>query len=123
MPGEVQQPAGDGTAAADRCQYIVHQPHELLVAGIIRVDGKQVLDEPGLLVDDGQRVVDLVGHPRCQAADGCQLVGIRHLVQGLYPALVRRMDSVDQVGGDAEDGGQDQGDAEQQKTDQVHAGL
>ena len=44
-----------------------------------------------------------MGHPRCQAADGSQLVGILDLMQGLHTSLVGSMDAVDQVGGNAQD--------------------
>jgi hypothetical protein len=90
---------------------------------VIAVDGEQILDEPGFLVDDGQRIVDLVGHTGGQAADGGQLVGILHLVQGLDAPPVGGMDAIDKVGGHAQDGNDDQHDAKEQEADQTHARL
>ena len=47
---------------------------------IILFEGKKILDQAGLLVDDGQRIVDFMGHAGSQSSDGGHLVGILHLV-------------------------------------------
>ena len=107
VTGKTEQSFGYPAAAFDRGQHRVQELDypRILWTGV-GVD-EDILDKPGLLIDDGQRIVDFMGDARGQAADRCQLVGIFHLMQGAEAPLVKKKHAVDHIGGEAEDGEKD----------------
>ena len=69
MPGELQQSLDNLLASGGL-------PHDLLHLGPLRLPRLQVLQQQvGVNQDAPQRIVDFVGHPRRQLAQGRQLLG------------------------------------------------
>ena len=58
---------------------------------------QQVLQQPGVLVHDGQRVVYLVGHPRGHPAYGGHLVRVFDVVKRLLAPAIGFPDPAHQV--------------------------
>ena len=118
VAGEAEQPFGDGPAPFHRGDDGVDVADEPGVVLVGLREGEDVLHQPGLFVDDGQGVVDLMGHARGQASDGGHAVGVLDVVQGVGPGLVRDVDLAHHVGGRPDDGQEDQRDVGQKDPEQ-----
>ena len=72
---------------------------------------EDVFDVAGLLVNDGQWVVDFMSYSGSQTSQGDHLVGVLHLMQRVDPLLVGQVDLIDQMRSDPERNQQDHNDA------------
>ena len=91
LAGEVEQAADDLAAALG----LAHD--HLEVGAQLGVVLGAVDEERGVGEHAGQRVVDLVRHAGREAADGCQLVGLRELALGLGEPRRHRVEGARQL--------------------------
>ena len=84
------------------------------------VHGIEVIHgEASLLVDDGERIVDLVRHTGCEAADGGELLRVLHLREDGHAALIRRLEALHEELHEKEGGNDDKGHAEAENQQDV----
>ena len=119
--GKTQEAVGNGAASLHIGKERVNVLYDLLFLGkIFRPQGK-VLHQAGLLVDNGERIVDLVGYPRGQAADGGHLVCIFHIMEESVALQIRLPDTAYHVDGTPEDHQENENHAADQEPDQITA--
>ena len=116
LAGEGEEPTGDFAHALDLPQDL-RQASAKLGEGraIDRGVGDERLEEAGDLADDGERVVDLVGHAGRDASDRRHPLGLQHLGhQGLAlrNVLVHRH-GADELAVGVAQGGEREGDGQE----------
>ncbi|VTR70994.1 hypothetical protein DESC_880020 [Desulfosarcina cetonica] len=115
MTGESEQLSGNGAAALNRLDDRVDMLDHFRIILVAILDEEQVLYISGGLIDQGQGVVDFVGHPGGQLTDGGQL-GVafgQHHGLGLFP--VGMEDLVDHEGRGQDDHHRDNDGADGQE--------
>ena len=66
-----------------------------LAAHLPQID--QVTRQPGLFINDGQGIVDLMGHSRSQPPYGRKLLVVLHLGKNGHPAFIAGLKPVDEL--------------------------
>ena len=96
-PGKAQQTVGDAAGAFHGALDGLQQVDEPVLALEVAAHVQQVEAKARLLVDDGQGVVDLMGHPGRQPADGGELLVVLHLGEDRHAAFVAGLQASHQM--------------------------
>ena len=88
MPCESQETLGDSRTSIYGRYNRVNKTNELFVMGIRLRKSEQVFNKTGLLVNNGQGVVDFMGHSRSQPPDGGHFIRVFRLMECNNPFFI-----------------------------------
>ena len=122
--GKAQQPVGNASCAF-HCAFNAFQqcaePFLVLALAAHLAHAQKILGKPRLFVNDGQRIIDLVGHARSQPPDGRKLLVVLHLGKNSDPAFIAGLQAVYKLLHEQIRNHKDQGNAAAQDQQQFRA--